>query len=378
MNKFYYYQINLLLVSIFFSISLTSCLYDIDDIDDIKHKSEHLKTVLQLVTSNDNPRNSEGDFIELNTGQIMFIYSHFFGDHYEGDSSPAYLAARYSDDGGITWTKNDEIIIENEGCLNVMSASLIRLNNGDIALFYIRKKSHDDSIPMMRISKDESKSWSEAVPCIVDKKGYFVLNNDRVIQLKNGRLLLPVSRHRTPGGNWSDVGEIFCYYSDNNGKSWYSSTAVPNNTGIVIQEPGLIEMKNGVVMMYMRSTKGYQQLSYSYNSGESWSNIEPSNITSPLSPATIKNIPDTSDWLIVWNNTISTNKGYSDKRTPLTAAISKDEGISWTNIKNILDNPYGNYCYSAIHFVDKDYVLISYLSGLKTDIVLINRKWFNY
>lgn len=74
----------------------------------------------------------------------------------------------------------------------------------------------------MRISKDESNSWSDAIPCITDKQGYFVLNNDRVIQLENGRLLMPVALHNTPGGEWKNQADLFCYYSDNNGKTWTS------------------------------------------------------------------------------------------------------------------------------------------------------------
>ena len=47
--------------------------------------------------------------------------------------------------------------------MNVMSVSLLRLRNGDIALFYLRKNSakmHSNDANM----KDETKTWSEAVP----------------------------------------------------------------------------------------------------------------------------------------------------------------------------------------------------------------------
>jgi hypothetical protein len=61
---------------------------------------------------------------------------------------------------------------------------------------------------MLRIyKKDEAKSWSEPVPCIPDRQGYFVLNNARVIQLHDGRLLMPVALHQIPGGQWSNKAE---------------------------------------------------------------------------------------------------------------------------------------------------------------------------
>jgi hypothetical protein len=45
-----------------------------------------------------------------------------------------------------------------------MSVSLLCLQNNYIALFYLRKRSTEDCISIMRISKDEAKSWSDAVP----------------------------------------------------------------------------------------------------------------------------------------------------------------------------------------------------------------------
>src|SRR5688500_17691380 len=145
--------------------------------------------VLKLTTGPDNPRNSEGDFITLKDGRILYIYSHYTGTSND-DHASAYLAGRFSSDNGTTWTEEDVKIVDKEGTMNVMSVSLLRLQNGKIALFYLKKNSTSDCIPMMRISEDEARTWSEPKPCITDREGYFVLNNNRVIQLKNGRLLL--------------------------------------------------------------------------------------------------------------------------------------------------------------------------------------------
>lgn len=317
---------------------------------------------LELNPSEDNPRNSEGDFISLEDGTIMFVYSKYSGGS-SSDHAPASLAARYSSDGGVTWTKEDEIIVPNEGGMNVMSVSLLRLQNGDIALFYLRKNSTEDCIPMLRISQDEGKSWSEPTACITDKEGYFVLNNDRVIQLQDGRLIMAVSRHSTPGGEWSGGGTLFSYYSDDNGQTWTSSGQVPNPGEEYIQEPGLIELKDGRVMMYIRARGGFQQLSYSSDRGQSWSPVEKSNIPSPVSPATIERIPGSDDWLLVWNNNDGSKPDIEGKRTPITVAISKDEGQSWEYVKNLEADPDGWYCYIAIHFPSPDEVLLGYCAG---------------
>jgi len=315
--------------------------------------------VLRLEPGPENPRNSEGDFISLKSGRILFIYSHFAGAS-GSDFGNAYLASRHSDDNGKTWSQKDEKVVEQEGDMNVMSVSLLRLKNGEIALFYARKNSASDCIPMMRISTDEARTWSDAIQCITDKKEYFVLNNDRIIQLKNGRLLMPVSLHISPGGVWgtsSAKGTMYCYLSDDNGRSWKAGKAVPNPEDIILQEPGVVELNNGDIFMFMRTGEGVQYVSYSKDRGETWSAASPGNIVSPRSPASVERIPSTGDLLLVWNN-----NGTDQKRTPLNVAISKDEGKTWEHMKTVEDDPDGWYCYTAIHFTKKE-VLLGHCAG---------------
>ncbi|HNW57528.1 MAG TPA: sialidase family protein, partial [Bacteroidales bacterium] len=212
--------------------------------------------VLVLNPGPDNPRNSEGDFITLNDGRILYIYTHYTGTSSD-DHANAFLAGRYSSDKGKTWTQKDAKIVEQEGTMNVMSVSLLRLQNGDIALFYLRKNSTTDCQPMIRISKDEAMTWSEPVRCMTDKEGYFVLNNNRVIQLKNGRLLFAVALHQSPGEEKANsVGRLWSYFSDDNGATWKPGEEVANPENIVTQEPGLIELKNGDIMMFVRTMSG--------------------------------------------------------------------------------------------------------------------------
>jgi len=349
--------------------------------DALAQKKGEPVVALELRPGENNPRNSEGDFVTLNDGRILFVYSHYTGTS-NSDHAPAYLAGRYSSDGGKTWTQKDQLIVEREGDMNVMSVSLLRLQNGSIALFYLRKNSTEDCIPMMRISTDEAKTWSEPEPCITDKKGYFVLNNARVIQLKNGRLLMAVALHQTLGGKWQSKATLYAYHSDDNGLTWTSSDAVPNTTDIITQEPGVVELKDGRIMMFIRASGGVQQLSYSKDKGETWSHIEASDIKSPVSPASIERIPSTGDLLLVWNNNDGSNPATKGKRTPLTVAISNDEGKTWRNIKNIESDPNGWYCYIAIHFTKKD-VLLGYCAGVQpkdkhlsiTDIAKLSKKW---
>src|SRR5688572_6325296 len=79
--------------------------------------------VFRITPGPDNPRNSEGDFVTLKDGKILFVYSRYTGTS-GADNATAYLAGRISVDGGSTWSLKDETVVENEGAMNVMSVSL--------------------------------------------------------------------------------------------------------------------------------------------------------------------------------------------------------------------------------------------------------------
>ena len=315
----------------------------------------------------DNPRNSEGDFLQLKDGRLLFVYTHFYGGG--ADHSAARLASRVSTDNGETWSEQDQTILANEGDMNVMSVSLLRLASGKIALFYARKNSLTDCREYMRISTDEAATWSEPSQIIDDDQmGYYVLNNDRVVQLRSGRLIVPVALHNTPeyaAPDWA--GTIMCYLSDDEGVTWRRSadqrvgrSAAGNR--VTLQEPGVIELKDGRVMMFCRTRSGCQYVSFSPDEGEHWSDFVPSKIISPCSPATIERIPKTGDLLLVWNNHENVDADHRGKRTPYNVAISRDEGQTWENVKTLEDDPNGWYCYTAVDFVDGQ-VLLGHCAG---------------
>lgn len=309
-----------------------------------------------------NPRNSEGAFVRLKDGRVLFVYTHFTGGG--DDNATAHLAGRLSADGGLTWTAEDTTILPNEGGMNVMSVSLLRLRSGEIALFYLRKNSWGDCRPYLRLSTDEAKTWSQPTLCIPEP-GYFVVNNDRVVQLKSGRLVMPTALHTTPEGKWVARAVAMCYLSDDNGKTWRRSRTTleaPARSRSGLQEPGVVELKDGRLMMLCRTDLGCQYRSWSADGGETWSPAEATDILSPLSPATVKRIPGTGDLLLAWNDHRGVDAAHRGKRTPFNVALSRDDGKTWGPSKTLEDNPDGWYCYTAMQFVDGR-VLLAHCAG---------------
>lgn len=307
------------------------------------------------------PRNSEGDLIELKDGRLLLAWTQFYGGH--GDAAPAHLVAQISDDGGRTWGEK-YVLQENVGECNTMSLSLLRSQSGDMLLFYLVKNSWMDLEVFMRRSQDEGQTWSDPIQ-VSSKDGYNVMNNARVIQLNSGRLLAPVANSARESGE--DFATVFCYISDDDGYTWRKGRGETGFGDQHAQEPGLVERKDGSVLMIVRTTQDYIYYSESFDGGETWGELYPSTLVAPLAPATIARIPQTGDLLMVWNNNPKGGKATWSERTPLTTAISKDEGASWEHVKNLEADPTSCFAYTSITFVG-DLVYLTHYYWTKGEI----------
>jgi len=340
---------------------------------DRKENQPMNQVVLQLEPAENNPRNSEGAFATLKDGRILFAYSRFYGGSH--DNSQADVAARFSADGGITWTGRDEILIKNDALENVMSVSLLRLQDGRIALFYARKNGLHDCRLVLRTSDDEAKAWSAPI-LTIPAPGYFVVNNDRVVQLKSGRLIVPAAFHRMRGEDQHDMKNFdgraiaLTYFSDDAGATWRESETwwtLPIVSRSGLQEPGVIELTDGRLFSWARTDQGCQYGLWSFDGGITWTPPQPTVFRSPRSPLSLKRIPATGHLLAIWNDHsgrfhVHPPQPGTAQRTPLVSAISQDEGKTWSHFRELENDPEHGYCYVAMHFVD-EYVLLAYCAG---------------
>jgi hypothetical protein len=337
-------------------------------------------TVLELAPGPGNPRNSEGAFLDLNDGRILFVYSRFVGTSHS-DAAKARLAARRSSDGGATWSEDTLIETPEENdVMNVMSVSLVRLGNGEIGLFYLLRRSWHDMRMWCRRSGDEGNTWGPAVQCM-PVAGYYVVNNDRVVRLKSGRLVIPAALHRNfadrneaSAVDWRGIAEFFL--SDDDGRTWRKArgycTLPVVHTKSGLQEPGLIELGNGVLWAWARTDLGRQYEFFSHDGGETWSVPAPSRFTSPNSPLSMKRMPASERLFAIWNP----GPAYETRplqpiggdRTPLVAALGSTPDGRWSRAV-VIDGKDGvdeGYSYTAIHFTP-DGVLLAYCAGGAAD-----------
>ena len=325
-------------------------------------------SVFDLPHEPGNPRNSEGSFLLTKDGRIRFIYTRYTGTDF-GDHASADLAELVSEDGGTTW-RDRGIVIRRGNAANIMSVSLLRLQDGSVRIFYLQKKPQPDGsmscIPMMRRSDDEGESWSDAQR-LIPHEGYYVLNNDRVIQLGSGRIVLPLAVHAWRTGTTAPdrdlglmrPGIVFMLFSDDGGETWSESDTMltPDfqaETRVGFQEPGAIELGPEKMLVWIRTAHGYQFRSVSTDGGRTWSKAEADlNFPSPASPMSLKRDPASGYLYAVWNDPERRTFPVSATgRTPLVLMRSRDNGANWEKSGAVLleREPDHGYCYTAMLF----------------------------
>ena len=106
----------------------------------------------------------------------------------------------------------------------------------------------------------------QGAEAVVVFDGYYILNNNRVIRLSNNRIIIPLACHMTScidGKLYFDErGTVFFYYSDDDGYTWNRSSTMltlpSTHTKTGLQEPGVIELPNGVLYAYFRTDQMLQ------------------------------------------------------------------------------------------------------------------------
>jgi sialidase-1 len=312
-----------------------------------------------------NPRYSEGSIVPLAGGELLFATTEFIGGG--SDFSSARLVGKTSRDGGRTWSEA-RLLQEQTGKKNVMSVSLLRLGdplreNASLGMFYLVKNSPSDLKVYVRLSRDEAQTFGEPI-AVTAEPGYHVVNNDRVVRLSKGRLLAPVA-------STEDVFRVNhfvsrCWLSDDGGLTWRQGTGSVDLPQRGAMEPEVFEQPDGRVGMIVRTQLGHIVYARSADGGQTWSEPETWSVQAPEAPATVRRIPATGDLLLIWNNAYTPDAGHGGTRTPLTAAVSSDEGRSWKHIRNLESDSRQTYAYTSLAFVGGSAVMSYYVSDETT------------
>ncbi len=206
-------------------------------------------------------------------------------------------------------------------------------------------------------SSDSGQTWTAPVcmPNIGDQIRGPVKN--KPILLSNGTLLAGSSveikskeKHKWRGP--------FVDHSTDNGKNWDCGEIIaidpklPEELGVI--QPTLWESEPGYVHMLLRSNSGVICRSDSSDYGKTWCPVYATELPNNNSGIDLAKLDD-GTLALVYNPVA---KDWGD-RSPLSLAISDDNGISWTTLVELESQP-GEYSYPAIISTQENNMAITY------------------
>ena len=322
--------------------------------------------VFTVVEANvDYPRHGSATIVELGDGTLLLAWmEHVGGEMIGHDHAPCNIASMKSRDGGHTWTDRRILVANAPGDINIHYPCLLRLASGDILFCYQRLHELAPGAPQRATSfvcrsSDDGETFSSPTKhnTLQDTSTAAIL----LMQLSSGRILYPVQNVM---GDWcgpTDHQVNGCSYSDDDGHSWKMSDNWIDLPLRGAMEPSIVELKDGRLLMYMRTQLGAVFQSESADGGTTWSKPQTTSLQAPESMPCLTKIPTTGDLLVIWNNSLYDPEfDHCGKRTPLTVAVSRDEGLTWENVKDIETDPDYEFTNPACHFTSRDKVIIMY------------------
>lgn len=338
-----------------------------------------MKIVLDKSPKEDNRRNSEGAFIRIPDGRIMFAYGSMTGAS-AYDDAPCNIAAIYSSDEGETWTEPTIIAHASDfGVKNIMSVSVLTQKDGKIGVYFLIKENDHTSTIGRALSEDGITFKTER--CTMNAPVcYYVVNNDRIERFSDGRIVAPAMATMIKSdGSIDHFGIGICLVSDDDGSTFHDlfpRLVAPalDHTMLGFQEPGLFEHSDGTIRFWARTTQGYQYECYSRDGMNSFTPPQAaSTFMSPCSPLEMTKDAATGDLYVAYNPIpelpveVKTYGKDSWGRTPLVVRRSKDDGCTWGKL-NIIEADKGKgYCYPSFFFTKDGSMLLAYCRGGNED-----------
>ena len=229
-------------------------------------------------------------------------------------------------------------------------ANITYNDDGTITLYFKVGKDTEYWKTYYSVSTD-GKNWAaprELVPG--DNSGGRGPVKNKPIRLKNGTILAPGSTEL--GGKY----RCFVDISTDNGKTWNRTPEIDSTflgffkTPMI--QPTLWESKDGSVHMFTRTKVGKIYRSDSYDNGKTWCRAYATKL--PNNNSGIDLDTDDSGRIFLVYNPV----GIPGIRTPLTLAVSLDDGKTFTKIKTF-ETGLAEYSYPAV-VVKGDTIHITY------------------
>lgn len=311
-------------------------------------------------------RHSEGSAVELKGGRLLLAWIEFTKGKGDSDFFPARIVAKTSKDGGKTWGGYRVLARPRPGEISAFSPNLLRLKDGRLLFVHMRylsfaraKNRYPPATTVALVSKDDGKTFTP-LATVVHEQPINVCSHS-LKQLASGRIVLPLNRDLSKKGQ-PDHWEASVAYSDDGGKTWRQSDNWIDAPRRGAMEPHVEELSANHLLMVMRTQMGSVYRAESRDGGKTWSRASSLGVEAPESCPELCKVPKTGDLLLVWNAAKYDPKWASHfgKRTPLSCAVSKDGGRTWSRPRHVETDPGWAFSNPGAYFTSRGTLLLNY------------------
>ncbi|OAM91305.1 glycoside hydrolase [Termitidicoccus mucosus] len=295
--------------------------------------------------SKDSPGSVSASLAELQDGSIFIVWHKFRpGGRHATDFGLADIACKTSRDGGKTWTGERILFEPAPGDINIQAPAVCALPNGDLLIAALRAHAKNSTSMCLFRSRDGGLTWEDKGTIWERSSGQWLQGGTPgIVRLSTGRLVLPFHFGKGDQGSQSNQNAVGCYLSDDDGLSWRRASGDITLPMRGAMEASVCEMANGRLLVSLRTQLGSPFLAESADGGETWSKTWSSGLTGPESSTCLRRIPGTQTLILVWNDCEYYEPrpmhSHFGQRSPLTLAISQDNGRTWRRVGDIESNP---------------------------------------
>ena len=179
-----------------------------------------------------------------------------------------------------------------------------------------------------RVSRDLAATWG-SVELLRAETGW--VTGCKPIRLPNGIILLPM---------YVETGGAFVWRSEDEGATWQMSNVINTPHGII--QPSLAPLSDGRLLMLLRTYErsgGTVWQSFSNDVGRTWTAPTRTELYNPNARLDVCRL-ESGRLALAFNDS-------PDSRTPLTLALSEDDGVTWPIRAHVETEP-GEFSYPAL------------------------------
>jgi predicted neuraminidase len=274
---------------------------------------------------------------ELANGDLYLVY---YGGEGEYAAGTAVFGAR-RERGNSAWSTPRPIARDP---LRPLGNGVVwRAPDGLVWLFYVVRdgETWSTSRIQFKTSADDARSWSDASVLSLEP-GTMVRN--RPIVLEDGSYLLPA--YKETGADPELVGPestSMVFRFNPKAHTWTEGGRIKSPRGNI--QPAIVQLSDRSLLAYCRRGGGYRPdevgfviRSTSLDGGRTWAPGVDSAFPNPNAAVDLIRLKSGS-LLLVYNHSMTS-------RTPLTLALSDDEGKTWPHRRNVVEGP-GDFAYPS-------------------------------